>query len=105
MQDPGILRQRAKVRLVPDEELERRMPRREAIVEVTLADSSHLSEHVEAVRGTVENPMTRDEVAAKASDLMARVLGPTTSTKLIEKLLGLEDVKDIRELRPLLQRN
>ena len=36
MQDPTILRHRAKVQLVPDEELERHLPRREAIVEVTL---------------------------------------------------------------------
>jgi 2-methylcitrate dehydratase PrpD len=99
-----ILLQRAKVQLVPDEELERRMPRREAIVEVTLVDGTHLRDHVEAVRGTTENPMTRDEVVAKARDLMTPVLGPTACTQLIEKLLGLDDVKDIRELRPLLQR-
>src|SRR5207344_1165345 len=36
MQDAAILRQRAKVQLVPDEELERLYPRREAIVEITL---------------------------------------------------------------------
>jgi 2-methylcitrate dehydratase PrpD len=103
MQDPGILRQRAKVQLVPDEELERQMPRREAIVEVTLADGTHLTDHVEAVRGTTENPMTRDEVVAKARDLMTPVLGSTNCAKLIAKLLGLDDAKDIRELRPLLQ--
>ena len=63
-----------------------------------------LTERVEAVRGTPENPMTRDEVIAKASDLIAPVLGPAASTKLIERLLSLENVRDIRELRPLLQR-
>jgi 2-methylcitrate dehydratase PrpD len=104
MADPGILRQRAKVQLVPDEQLERRMPQREAIVEVTLADGTHMSERVEAVRGTAENPMTRDEVVAKARDLMTPVLGAQTCTNLIEKVLKLERVKDIRELRPLLQR-
>jgi 2-methylcitrate dehydratase PrpD len=104
MQDPATLRQRAKVQLIPDNELERRMPRREAIVEVTLADGTHLSEHVEAVRGTTGNPMTRDEVVAKSHDLMAPVLGQATSTNLIERVLGLENVKDIRQLRPLLQR-
>jgi hypothetical protein len=48
--------------------------------------------------------MTRDEVVAKARDLMTPVLGTAISTNLIEKLLGLENVKDLRELRPLLQR-
>lgn len=105
MQDPAILRQRAKVQLIPDEQLERHMPQREAIVEVTLVDSTHLSEHIEAVRGTAANPMTRDEVVAKARDPMTPVLGDLRCKNLMEKLLGLEGVKDIRELRPLLQRS
>jgi 2-methylcitrate dehydratase PrpD len=104
MQDPAILRQRAKVQLVPDQELERPLGKRVAIVEVVLADGTHFSERVDAVRGTIGNPMTRDEVVAKARDLMTPVLGQATSTNLIERLLGLELVKDIRELRPLLQR-
>jgi 2-methylcitrate dehydratase PrpD len=104
MQDPAVLRVRAKVQLIPDEELERLIPKRVAIVEITLSDGTKLTERVEAVRGTPENPMTRDEVIAKASDLIAPVLGPAASTKLIERLLSLENVRDIRELRPLLQR-
>jgi len=34
MQDPSVLRERAKVQLVPDEELEKLIPVRVAIVEV-----------------------------------------------------------------------
>jgi hypothetical protein len=56
------------------------------------------------VRGTPENPMTRDEVIAKCRDLMTPVIGAAPTTSLIEKILGLENVKSIRELRPLLQR-
>jgi 2-methylcitrate dehydratase PrpD len=104
MQDPAILRLRAKVQLVPNEEFERLNPRRVAVVELTLTDGTRLSERVEAVRGTVENPMTRNEVVAKARDLMTPVLGAATCANLIERVLGLENVKDIRELRPLLQR-
>ena len=103
MQDPTILRQRAKVRLIPDQDLEARLPRREAIVEVTLGDGTRLTEHVEAVRGTVENPMPRAEVVAKCRDLLAPVLGEATGAKLVERVLALESVKDIRTLRPLLQ--
>lgn len=104
MQDPAVLRQRAKVQLVPDEELQRRMPQREAIVEVTLADGTHLREHVQAVRGAAENPMTRDEVVEKSRDLMTPILGAANCARLIERVLRIEDTKDIRELRPLLQR-
>jgi hypothetical protein len=41
---------------------------------------------------------------AKARDLMAPTLSATTTTSLINKVLALESMKDIRELRPLLQR-
>ncbi len=71
---------------------------------MTLADGSQLSEWVKDVRGTAENPMTRDEVVAKARDLIAPVLGATASAALIEKVLAIESLKDLRELRSVLQR-
>src|SRR6202045_2755127 len=104
MQDPAVLRERAKVQLAPDAELEKLIPKRVAVVEVTLTDGTRLVERVEAVRGTPENPMSRDEVVAKARDLMTSVLGAASCSALIDKILGLADVKDIRELRPVLQR-
>jgi 2-methylcitrate dehydratase PrpD len=104
MQDPAVLAMRAKVELVPDADLEKLIPVRVAIVEVTLKDGTQLSERVEAVRGTPDNPMTREEVVAKARDLMAPVLGAAACSKLIDRLLALDQIKDIRELRPLLQR-
>jgi 2-methylcitrate dehydratase PrpD len=103
MQDPVILKHRAKVELVPDEELERRMPQRQAIVEVTLSDGTRLTERVEAVRGTAANPMDRAEVVSKCRDLTAPVLGMATAERLIETVLTLETLRDIRLLRPLLQ--
>lgn len=103
MQDPAVLRERAKIELVGDDELERLLPTRVGIVEIELADGTHLTERVENARGTPENPMTRDEIVAKARGLMTPVLGAATVTKLIDRLLNIESVKDIRELRPLLQ--
>jgi 2-methylcitrate dehydratase PrpD len=104
MQDPSVLRERAKIQLLPDAELEKLLPRRVAIVEVAFTDGTHLSERVDAVRGTAENPMSREEVVAKARDLMAPTLGAATSAKLIDSVLALQSLKNIRELRPLLQR-
>ena len=104
MKDPAVLHERAKIHLVPDAELEKLLPKRVAVVDVTFTDGAQVSDRVEAVRGTAENPMGRDEVVAKARDLMASALGTATSTSLINKVLALETVKDIRELRPLLQR-
>jgi 2-methylcitrate dehydratase PrpD len=104
MKDPMVLRQRAKVQLVPDEELERLYPRRIGVVEVTLTDGTHLTERVEAVRGTTDNPMPRDEVVAKCRDLMAPFLGAAKCKRLIDEIFDLERLEDIRALRPLLQR-
>jgi 2-methylcitrate dehydratase PrpD len=104
MQDAAVLRERAKVQLIPDEELEREYPRRETIVEVTLNSGEKLTERVEAVRGTAENPMTREEVVNKCRDLTSSIIGASNAAKLIDRVMNLESVKDVRELRPLLQR-
>jgi 2-methylcitrate dehydratase PrpD len=103
--DPATLRERAKVQLIPDQELERLMPLRVAIVNITLQDGSRLTQRVDNVRGTPENPMTRDEIIAKATDLIAPILGVGNCSKLIEQVFRLETVSDIRELRLLLQRS
>jgi len=103
MEDPAVLRERVKIILQPDEELQRLMPLRVAILEVALADGTCLTRRVDNVRGTPENPVTREGIVAKASDLITPVLGTQKSAQLIAKLLGLETVTDIRELRPLLQ--
>ena len=50
MKDPAVLRQRVKVQLVHDEELERRLPRREAMVDIVLTDGTRLNEHVRRLR-------------------------------------------------------
>lgn len=104
MQDAAVLRERAKIELAPDADLQKLLPKRIAIVEVTLTDGTKFSERIEAVRGTPDNPMTREEVVAKAADLMSPILGADKSDKLIGKILAVDGVKDIRELRPLLQR-
>ena len=105
MQDSAVLKQRAKIQLILDPEIERSAEeQREAIVEVTLVDGAQLREHTTAVRGTAANPMTRDEVVAKCRDLITPVLGAATTAKLIAKALDLENVKNVVELRPLLQR-
>jgi 2-methylcitrate dehydratase PrpD len=104
MQDPLVLKQRAKVALVRDDDLAKLLPARVAVVEIELNDGTHLSERVAAVRGTPANPMTRDEVIDKARDLISPVLGREPTTRLIDTVFGLESLTDIRVLRRLLQR-
>ena len=104
MADPVILKHRAKVQLVGDEALEKFLPRRAAIVEVTTNDGKTVTERVDDVRGTAENPMPREEVIAKAKDLIVPVLGPQTFDRLVARIFDLEHLRSVRELRPLIQR-
>ena len=99
----AVLRQRAKVQLVKDQELQRLMPIRVAIVELALADGTRLTERVDAVRGTPRNPMSRAEVIDKARDLIAPALGGETFRRLSDAVFALETLPNVRALRPLLQ--
>jgi hypothetical protein len=55
------------------------------------------------VRGTAQNPMTKNEVVAKCRDLLAPVLGAQRCDALTGFVLNLETQADLRALRPLLQ--
>jgi 2-methylcitrate dehydratase PrpD len=104
MHDPAVLRERTKVQLVPDEELEKLIPTRVAVVEVRLKDGTHLSDRVEHVRGTPENPMSKEEVIAKATDLMTPILGTDRCKNLVQRILSVDTVRNMREMTPLLKR-
>jgi 2-methylcitrate dehydratase PrpD len=68
MVDPAIQRERAKVVVTAEEELERQLPRRVAIVEITLHDGTKLREENDTVRGTPGNPMSQDEIVGKVEE-------------------------------------
>ena len=97
MQDPAVLRQRAKVRLDP--------AAGQALLTVVLADGTRVSQDVGPVLGTEGHPMTRAQVVSKARELMMPVLGASATTRLIDRTLDIENLKSLRELRPLLQRS
>jgi 2-methylcitrate dehydratase PrpD len=94
---------RRRIEFYGDNELQRLLPSRQGIVELTMKDGRELRHHTTDVRGTNENPMTRREVDEKAYALMAPVLGEDRARRLCDTVWALEAVTDIRELRPLLQ--
>jgi hypothetical protein len=79
------------------------MPSRQGIVEIALCGGRILRHHTIAVRGTAENPMTRDEVDAKSYDLIAPVSGKLRARKLCDAVWKLEGLGNVRSLRSLLQ--
>lgn len=102
MKDPAILRERAKVKLVPGGGRGSVQP---PLVQVRLADGTTVSEDVKAVLGTVDNPMTREQIIAKCRSLMTPIVGAATGNRVIDTVLSLEAVANIRTLRPLLQKS
>jgi 2-methylcitrate dehydratase PrpD len=103
MKDKKVLDVRSRIELYGDDELTRAMPSRQGIVEVTLKDGRKLRQHVKAVRGTADNPMTRAEVDEKCFDLMGPILGRKRARLLCDTVWTLEDVSSMRSLRPLLR--
>ena len=73
-----------------------------AVVEVDANGRTFRQEQGRNVRGRIENPMTRDEVEAKAAELMGTVLPAEQVRAAIAMLRRMEDVADCRELVALL---
>jgi 2-methylcitrate dehydratase PrpD len=102
MRDPAVVRLREAVRLEPGGG---RGAPRVPLLQIRLADGTRLvQDDVGPVLGTAANPMSREQIIAKSRDLMAPVLGAAQTGRLIDRVMALETVKDLRELRPLLQR-
>ena len=103
MRAPAVLAMKAKVTLVPSEELRDAKPIRQSIVEIDLNDGRTVSRRTRVVRGVYEDPLTRDEVIAKARDLMLPIMGVSSFDALVESVFDLDTLDDIRSLRRFLQ--
>ena len=103
MKDRRIQALRSRIELRGDDALTRAMPSRQGIVELTLKDGRKVRNHVTAVRGTAQNPMTRAEVDEKCYHLMAPILGKKRARALCDAVWAIEKIKDTRKLRSLLQ--
>jgi len=89
---------KSRIELFPDPDL----PRRKPVIEITTIDGKTLEHATPAVRGTPDNPMTRDEVEAKALDLISPIIGDEKARTLIDQVRNIEAVKNARDLRPYL---
>jgi 2-methylcitrate dehydratase PrpD len=103
MSDPKVLAMRHLIEIKPNLELVSATPARQSIVTIETADGRMLSHRTYEVRGTPGNPMKSDEVAAKALDLMAPVLGTGRANELIAAVDKLDSFGPVSRLRPLLQ--
>jgi 2-methylcitrate dehydratase PrpD len=102
LSDPATLAEMAKVRIAGHEPFRQLEAQRPATVRLHLADGRTLEQHVPAVKGTKDNPMTRQEIEDKARDLIGTVFGEARATEAVRALTDLGNLKSARELRPLL---
>ena len=105
MEDPQVRAVKARVQLVADRALMTPDAPRSGRVEVTLRDGRTVSHFTRHAPGTKENPLDTAGVNAKARSLMAPVLGARRTDALIARVNALQDLDDVRTLRPLLAIN
>ena len=98
LNDPAVRRERAKINLIYDKEMEGVAPRRPVDVAALLRDGTSRVFKADAVRGTAYNPMTQQEVEAKAMELMTPVLGSAQARIVCEKVAALDRAAEIGSL-------
>jgi 2-methylcitrate dehydratase PrpD len=76
---------------------------RHAIVTVTTRDGRELTERVDACRGDHTNPMSWDELTAKAQMALLDVMPKGHIDDLVQWVHGMETAGSVRELRPFLE--
>lgn len=101
MRDPKVLALRGRIEAVGDPSLTDEQRRWRCVMEVRLKDGRVLNHQTLAVKGSFENPLDHKEEDAKATDLMAPILGKARTQALLAVLWDLDRVKDVRVLRRL----
>ncbi|TDE07445.1 MmgE/PrpD family protein [Jiangella asiatica] len=95
-----------RIELLPDPGLDGvidgHLSSRRAVVEVRLRDGTRLERRVTAARGSRLRPLDWDEVCAKARRVLGGGIGPDAVDALCAAVAGLEQVADVRQLRPVL---
>ena len=104
MKDPQVLAAKRRVELVADRGLMDPAAPRSARVDVRLRDGRAVSRFTRHAPGTKENPLDTAGVNAKASSLIAPVLGARRTAAIIGRVHALDRLADVRELVSLLRR-
>ena len=102
LSDERVVALRAKARVTPSPELTAARPRRQAIVEITRKDGTTARHHAKVVRGTPDDPMSRQEVFDKARDLIAPVLGSDRGEEVLDAMRHIENLTDCRKFARLM---
>jgi 2-methylcitrate dehydratase PrpD len=101
LDDPAIVEVMGRVRLTGNPAFAGMESQRPATVRIHTGGGV-LEAHVPAVKGTADNPMTPEEIEAKALDLIGSVYGEARAAAAVRAIMDLAHTASVRELRPLL---
>ena len=102
--NPQVLALAQKVKVTADEAMSlRRYDYPAARVSITLDNGRVYEETVTVQRGDAENPISRQELVGKFTELSQDVLGGTNTLCVIDMVQNIEQLSDIRELTMLLR--
>lgn len=90
--DVGAMRQKVSVRS------DVAIAKHEARIEVGLTDGTVLMEHIAEARGSASNPLSDEDLMAKARELLEPGLGPDRCEELIEAVWHIEDLSSATRL-------
>ncbi|WP_171182026.1 MmgE/PrpD family protein [Ruegeria sp. HKCCD8929] len=103
MCDPAVLALREKMTAIPSHELTIARPARQAILEIRTKGGATFRHHIEVVHGTPGNPMSPEDVQAKALELISPILGRKVSNALADAVWKLEEIEDINALAAIVK--
>ncbi|HMK67954.1 MAG TPA: MmgE/PrpD family protein, partial [Stellaceae bacterium] len=99
--DPAIRSLLAKVEMEIEPKLDASFPKqRAAIVEIELSDDRRFSHFAPTRKGDPDAPLSDAELQDKARELVAPVLGPVPTARLLETLWTIDRVHDLSALVP-----
>jgi len=104
LRHPEVARLRAATRMVADPELDAAYPERyTSIVEVGTTDDRTLSHRVEYAKGTMQNPLTPEEIHAKYLKLATTVTTVGRAEQIAETVRRIDRLPDVARLAGLLR--
>jgi 2-methylcitrate dehydratase len=105
LNDPFVWELLPKIRVEADPEIDALFPRvKRAIVSITIKDGETYERQEDHAKGRAERPMSDEELIAKFRANAGGVLTQKQLDRLIGATLNLEDVGNIRDYMPLMQR-
>jgi 2-methylcitrate dehydratase PrpD len=105
LSDPVAVDLAGRVHFILDEEINRIYPRKfPSIVEIVMKNGQKYKARVDMPKGSVENPMSWQDIQGKFKGLARDVVGEERADAIIELVDNLEGLRDVAEITKLMRK-